>query len=452
VRHWDTWSSEKKNSLWYGVLKRVEGEHGQWTLEKPKLINLLANTPLSCPVPPFGGVGDFDISASGIAFVAKDPDLNPARYTKTDLYYVPISSFNEKPPAPQLVKTGRLRGYSLVPTFSQDGRQIAFARMRSQQYEADKTRLLLIPDVTDLSNVQEFYETDDGEGSWDLRPESIVWSHDDKLLYVTAEKHGRNVLWEVPSSPLEATSLPTEIYARGSVSEAHVLGDSSRLLLTSRSRIENSLYTILDTKQKDVTDISSTSKNGKSFGLSESQLSEIWYKGAAGYDVHALVTKPSNFDASKKYPLAFLIHGGPQSAWTDDWSTRWNPAIFAEQGYVVVAPNPTGSTGYGQAHIDAITGNWGGSPYEDLVKCFEYIEKELEYVDVDRAVALGASYGGYMISRFTYIEDKPEYVADFLRLDPRARTWKTVQVLGLPRRCFLNTQPVVYRGAVLPRA
>ncbi|KAI9171626.1 Dipeptidyl-peptidase 5 [Paramyrothecium foliicola] len=398
VRHWDTWSSDKQNSLWYGVISKPGDEHSKWTLEEPRLINLLANTRLSSPVPPFGGVGDFDISSSGIAFVAKDPDLNPARYTKTDLYYVPISSFTEKPPTPQIVKTGTLKGYSLTPTFSHDGRQIAFARMRSQQYEADKPRLLLVPDVSDLNNVQEFFESDDGEGSWDLRPDSITWAHDNKTLYVTAEKNGRNVLWKIPATPREATSLPTAVYEKGSVSEVQLLGDNSRLLLTSRSRIENSLYTVLDLRTNEATDVSSTSKNGKSFGLSESQLSDIWYEGAAGYDVHALVMTPSNFDPSKKYPLAFLIHGGPQSAWTDDWSTRWNPAIFAEQGYVVVAPNPTGSTGYGQAHIDAIQGNWGGAPYEDLVKCFEYIEKELEYVDTDRAVALGASYGGYMIN------------------------------------------------------
>ena len=122
--------------------------------------------------------------------------------------------------------------------------------------------------------------------------------------------------------------------------------------------------------------------------------------------------KPSHFDKTKKYPLAMLIHGGPQSAWTDDWSTRWNPAIFAEQGYVVVSPNPTGSTGYGQDHVDAITNNWGGTPYQDLVKCFEYLEKEMEYVDTDRAVALGASYGGYMISESVPLPGMPAHWMD----------------------------------------
>ncbi|KAF4944665.1 hypothetical protein FSARC_14610 [Fusarium sarcochroum] len=395
VRHWDTWNNENQNSLWYGVLTK---KNDRWTLEKSGLSNLLAGTRLSCPVPPFGGAGDFDISKDGIAFVSKDPELNPATNTKTDLYYVPLKSWSDKPPAPQIVKTGRLRGYSIAPSFSNDGKKLAFARMRHQQYESDKTRLLLIPDVTDLSNVQEFYQTDDDEGGWDLRPDWVVWRKDDKVLYVAAEKHGRSVLWKLPSDTLEARDLPEAIHEEGSVVEAHPLGNSDSLFITSKSRVESSSYGILDPGTKTVKVVSASSKNGKTFGLSKSQATEIWYPGSAGYDNHALVMLPSHFDKSKKYPLAFLIHGGPQSAWTDDWSTRWNPAIFAEQGYIAVCPNPTGSTGYGQAHIDAIANHWGGAPYDDLVKCFEYLEKHVDYVDTDRAVALGASYGGYMIN------------------------------------------------------
>jgi len=114
--------------------------------------------------------------------------------------------------------------------------------------------------------------------------------------------------------------------------------------------------------------------------------------------------KPSTFNPAFKYPLAYIVHGGPQGAWTDGWSTRWNPAVFAEQGYVVVCPNPTGSTGYGQAFTDAIEKQWGGLPYEDLVKGFEWIEKNMKYVDTSRAVALGASYGGYMMN---WIQGQP---------------------------------------------
>lgn len=396
ARHWDTWTSENQNSLWYGLLTKA---NGHWTLEPPGLINLLQGTRLSSPIPPFGGTGDFDLTNLGIAFVAKDPELNPARYTKSDLYFVPLSSYTEKPTQPQIVKTGELRGYSTSPTFSKDGKRLAFARMKSEQYESDKPRLLVIPDVTDLSNVQEFYKTDDGKGGWSLRPDTIEWSHNDEELFVTAESEGRNRLWRLPSSPAKATSPPNEIHIDGSVIEFKRLGSSKSLLISARSLVESSFYSIFDTDGNTTDEISSSLKHGKTVGLNRSQCSEIKWEGAAGYPIHALVMFPSSFDDKKKYPLAMLIHGGPQSAWSDDWSTRWNPAIFAEQGYVVVCPNPTGSTGYGQDHIDAIAQNWGGAPYEDLVKGFEFIKNHLEYVDTERAVALGGSYGGYMISK-----------------------------------------------------
>ena len=146
-----------------------------------------------------------------------------------------------------------------------------------------------------------------------------------------------------------------------------------------------------------VTPISSNSRNGAAFGLSPSQISSFWFDGAER-KVQAWVIKPSNFREGGKYPLAYMIHGGPQGAWLDNWSTRWNPAVFAEQGYVVVAPNPTGSTGFGQAFTDAIREQWGGLPYTDLVKGFEAIEAQMPFVDTKRAVSLGASYGGYMMN------------------------------------------------------
>jgi dipeptidyl aminopeptidase/acylaminoacyl peptidase len=404
VRHWDTWVNENKNELWYGLLKKVDGV---FKLANPGLTRLTGengNPTYECPVPPFGGTGDFDISHSGIVFVAKDPKLCPAQYTKTNLYYVALKSFTDPiPPAPQEVKTGKLQGYSISPVFSPDGSKVAFARMRNIQYESDKPRLLLLPDVNDLSNVQEFYETENGAGGWDARPEWITWSNDGKELYIGAEEKGKAILWKLPSTPLGAKEPPQAIFSESSVVDAKVLGEKgSKIFVSSTSLVDSSCYTVLDPSTKAADLVSSSSKYGKSFGLSRKQCDEIWFKGAEGYDVHALVMKPSHFDPAKKYPLAFLIHGGPQGAWLDSWSTRWNPAIFAEQGYVAVMPNPTGSTGYGTYHTDAIKNEWGGRPYVDLVKCWEYIAKEMPYVDTDNGVALGASYGGYMISEFSF--------------------------------------------------
>jgi dipeptidyl aminopeptidase/acylaminoacyl peptidase len=397
VRHWDQYVSENTNTIWYGTLKESEG---RLALAEPGLINALSGQKsprLESPVPTFGGAGDFDIGKAGIIFIAKDPTLDDASYTKTDLYYVALKSFSERPPAPKVVKTGNLKGYCGSPVFSPDAKSIAFTRMKSDKYESDKQRILLIPNITDLSNVQEFFETKSGQGGWDRRPDSILWSGDGKELYVTAEKEGRNLLWKLPASPRLATSLPEPMTRTGTVIDVKLLKEGDKqLFISSNSLIDSSTYSVLDPSEPSKTrTISSSSKGGKAFGLNEKQCDEIWFDGAES-KVHALIMKPSQFDKNKKYPLAYLIHGGPQGAWNDGWSTRWNPAIFAEQGYVVVTPNPTGSTGYGMAFQNGIRNEWGGKPYLDLVAGFQYIEKNMPYVDTSRAVALGASYGGYM--------------------------------------------------------
>ncbi len=407
VRHWDSYVTANTNAIWYGSLRQQRSDGsggGGYALAEPGLVNALAGSRLQSPVPPFGGTGDFDIGPRGLVFVARDPGLSDATHTKSEVYFVPLRTFAEtKPPAPQMVKTGRLLGYAGSPVFSPDGQKLAFTKMRDRQYESDKTRLMLVPDIDDLSNVQEFYETADGEGSWDARPTGIVWSTDGSELYVSADKHARGMLWKLPSTPLAAgKTLPECISSEGTVADFRPLGErDSRLFLSTTSLVDSSSYVVLDPVNGTRRLVSSSSKEGRTFGLSRTQYSDIWFPGADdAYAVHALVIRPSDFDESRTYPLALLIHGGPQDAWTDSWSTRWNPAVFAEQGYVVVAPNPTGSMGYGMALENGIRGQWGGRPYRDLEKCFEYVAEKLPYVDTSRAVALGASYGGYMISRF----------------------------------------------------
>ncbi len=127
-----------------------------------------------------------------------------------------------------------------------------------------------------------------------------------------------------------------------------------------------------------------------------SPLQSFWFEGANGDKVQGFRLNPPSFDNYKKYPVKFLIHGGPQGAWGDDWSYRWNPELFAANGYVVIMINFHGSTGYGQKFIDAINGDWGGAPFEDLMKGLDYAEKTYPFIDKDRECALGASYGGYM--------------------------------------------------------
>ena len=125
-------------------------------------------------------------------------------------------------------------------------------------------------------------------------------------------------------------------------------------------------------------------------------LEPFWFSGANGTKVEGFLIKPPNFDSSKKYPVKFLIHGGPQGAWGDAWSYRWNPELFAADGYVVVMVNPRGSTGYGQKFLEEVSGDWGGRPYIDLMRGLDYAEQHFSFIDKDRECALGASYGGFM--------------------------------------------------------
>ncbi|OCK81023.1 dipeptidyl-peptidase-like protein V precursor [Lepidopterella palustris CBS 459.81] len=405
VRHWDVYVTPNRNAIWLGTISRPSpGTHSHARYKLSALVNALKGSGLESPVPPFGGSDHFDIGSHGLVFVAKDPDLNPATHTKVNVYLVPISDFSVlRLPKPKKVDVYGFEGASTAPVFSPNGKQAAFLSMRQDGYESDKNQIFIIPDIQRPSWVIHVLASEDGKGKWDHSPQSMVWSVDGKALYILAEEKGRVCLYSLPSNVLPAASLPELIMNSGAISDVHPLHNGD-IFISSSSLIDNSIYHITDRNQNH-TMISSFSRDGSMFGLSRKQVSEISWPGAAkGTQVHAWVVKPSTFNEKEKYPLAYLIHGGPQGAWLDSWSTRWNPAVFAEQGYVVVCPNPTGSTGYGQDFTDAIQGQWGGLPYQDIAKGFDWIEENLPYVDTDRAVALGASYGGYMMN---WIQGQP---------------------------------------------
>ena len=229
----------------------------------------------------------------------------------------------------------------------------------------------------------------------------MSWSTDGKSLLVTAGDRGRELLFQIPltSSMTAAAPEPIKLTVDGSVTDiTPAVAGSEDLFVSRTSFIENSSYTILNPNSpKEVKKVSSLSEDGSAFGLSADQVGELEWKGAHGHSIHAWEVKPSFFKKGQKYPLAYLIHGGPQGAWMDQWSTRWNAAVFAERGYVVVLPNPTGSTTYGQEFTDAIQCQWGGRTYEDIANGFEFLET-IDYIDTTRAVAAGASFGGYMMN------------------------------------------------------
>jgi len=369
-------------------------------------VNALHGFDFESPVPPLGGAEYYDISKYGLAYVTKDQKLNQANTTKSDVYFARLSSFTEPgPPLTHIIHTPGLEGASSSPVFAPSSPSLAFVRMKDISYESDKNRILVVPDVTRGYEAVEFFSNAEGTGDWDTSPDTLVWSRDEQTLYASASDKARVRLFSLDSYPGRSKNLPKPLFFNGSVSEFHRLGEN-RLLVSSTSFIDNSLFSSVDpdiaggTHGSDgIKKISSNTDNGAKYGLSQSQISEFYYTSWGGeYEVQAWIIKPSFFKENETYPLAFYIHGGPQGATGESWSTRWNMAVFAEQGYVVVAFNPTGSTGFGQNLTDSIQNDWGGRPFRDLVYGYQYIADNLTYIDLNRAVALGASYGGYMVN------------------------------------------------------
>ncbi|KAM0722742.1 hypothetical protein Q7P37_002183 [Cladosporium fusiforme] len=401
VRHWDEYESKERNAIFYGKLGKGKG--GKFTLST--LTNALKGTQLESPLKPFGGTDNFDVSARGIVFVSKDPDLNPALNTKCNVYLLNVEPWAQgSSTEPKQVFVEGFEGASSSPVFSPDALKVAFLSMKRNGYESDQNRIFVVGDL-DGAVLQASHEAElvAAQAEWDRSPSSISWTTDGKGILATAEDEGHARLFLVQPGQWSPLSLTKE----GSVGDVKPLNDPGKIFFTGSSLIDSSYFAIIEVSPEQTQKAplalwsNSFSGNGTKFGLKPKQVSSIWTPASnpkINKEVHSWVVKPSNFDDSKTYPVAYLIHGGPQGAWGDSWSTRWNPAVFAEQGFIVIAPNVTGSTGYGQAFTDAINKNWGGDPYEDIVNLYNCVGKHFPAADNDRAVALGASYGGYMMN------------------------------------------------------
>jgi dipeptidyl aminopeptidase/acylaminoacyl peptidase len=233
----------------------------------------------------------------------------------------------------------------------------------------------------------------DSYGGW---VGTFVWSPDSSRIYFSAEGEGIQPVWQVNVAGPEPKALFVRENAAGYSDDLALTGDGRTLLftrMTVQHPVEVYEFTVAPNGSVEPLTHLNDSILSK---IAMSPLEPFWFTGAHNDKVEGFLVKPPNFDSSKKYPVKFLIHGGPQGAWGDDWSYRWNPELFAANGYVVIMINFHGSTGYGQKFIDAINGDWGGAPFDDLMKGLDYVEQHYPFIDKDRECALGASYGGYM--------------------------------------------------------
>ncbi|KAJ2907562.1 dipeptidylpeptidase [Coemansia aciculifera] len=375
VRHWDTFVTPKLPQIYTLPLKARAKDHFKPKGEPTNIISdATANGRLEAS-------NSFTFSPSGrhIAFVAKCPGHDYAWKTTSHVYLASVDGSAGAVP----INPGK-GGASSSPAFNNAGTKIAYVQMAATTYEADRNQIKIF-DIAENTTVKV-------AADWDRSPSHVLWADSESLL-VTYNEWGRNKLAKVDI----ATGAIKPIVAEHSVGSVHHLQKSNALLFDhSALDSPNDLYTISldDGTVKRVSQLNPQLASDTSLSAPE----DVEFTGADNSTIHGFLLRPPNFDSEKKYPLAFVIHGGPQSSFTDGWSPRWNLNIFAAAGFVTVALDPQGSTGYGQNFTDAIRNQWGGKPYESLMRSLEQLLEEHPYIDRDRMAALGASYGGYMIN------------------------------------------------------
>lgn len=413
VRYWDSYYKLERSSLWQAVLTS-DFTTKRYSLSNSPPINALRGTgfvfPFTPPNPFIPG-GSYDLSPTGLLMTAPNPLYTQIQRTTYDLYYQPLTTFTEtSTPSWQKLKVPGFEGSPNRVKFSADGMAAAFCS-RKEETEEIWNSLFVIKSIKKPDQITEvrMFEDERKNKIWDKYPASIIWSNDSLKLYITADDDARVRLFSVPLDEiLEEYKdcievVPTVLIKDGSVLSAHRLGGLGKkdhLLLNRSTIVEPSIFSILDLQTAKSVDILTTFEGGATLGLTSSQVSEIRFKSKEDtYECQAWIVRPSTFQKGKKYPVALIIHGGPEGSTSDSWLPRTNLALFAEHGYIVVAPNPTGSLGFGKSFTDAVHGDWGGRPYDDICSCFDYVKEHLPYADTTRAVAIGPSYVGYMMNR-----------------------------------------------------
>jgi dipeptidyl aminopeptidase/acylaminoacyl peptidase len=371
-RHWDTWEDGK-----YSHLFVVDGTSGD------KATDITPGQLTDSPTHPFGGTEEMSIAPDGksIAFVArvgKGSEL--AWNTNSDIFLVTANGAAWNKPVDV---TADNKAYEFSPSFSPDGKSIAFLRMMRPGYESDRNRIA----VLDVASKKVRVLTE----AWDRSPGDVAWSKDGKTLWATADDVGNHALFAVD---VASGSVKT-LVAKGEIGSPKQAGDRvlfAKDTLTSPTELYSMKPDGSDVKEVTKLNAERTSK------IAWGQYEQFSFTGAHGEKVYGFAMHPANHDGKSKVPVAFLIHGGPQGSFGDHFHYRWNPEVFAGHGYGVVFVDFHGSTGYGQAFTDAINGDWGGAPFEDLMKGLDAALAKYPWLDGNRSVALGASFGGYMIN------------------------------------------------------
>jgi dipeptidyl aminopeptidase/acylaminoacyl peptidase len=390
-RHWDEYVEDKRQHLF--VMPYNNGKGGE-----PK--DVTPGDRDAYPTSTTFSIGDdftFSPDSTHLVFTAV-PDRDEAWSTNHDVCRVPIVGGKVE------CLTKENPAADGAPQFSPNGKFMAYRAQKRPSFEADKWEIMVVE--TDPSGA--FRGKPRGvTANFDNSPDGFVWADDNETIFFVADVKAKLSLGM--ANALQGKYLPFPGIENHSVSSLSASRQGTTLAFTLASLTQPPEVFIMKTTPQRSTS-GDLSYNGAVVRCSdhnpqfqtELDLPNVesgTVEGAGGIPMQMWLLKPPGFDPKKKWPLAFLVHGGPQGSWENGWSYRWNPALWSSQGYVVALPNPRGSTGFGQKYVDEISGDWGGKCYEDLMAGLAFLEKQ-PYIDKERMAAAGASFGGYMMNWF----------------------------------------------------
>jgi len=421
------------------------------------------------PVFSLGGQDDYAFSPDGQELCyTSNHDKVEATSTNNDLWIVPVNGGTGVSPVQAKNITADNPASDSTPLYSPDGKWIAYRAQQRPGDESDRFRLMLYDRKTgEKKNLTEKFDGWVG---------TFTWYPNSQKIYFTSEMTGLSPFFDVdidrPLNMPEAwfrlmhgqgsfTGYPP-MFGNGETAFDDNLVftvDGNTLVFTSMSvRHPNEIYlsrewkvcgegkpvrkgqpTHIPCEQEAVGEALTHLNESVLSQIAMSPLESFWFEGAYGDKVQGFLVKPPNFDPNKKYPLKFIVHGGPEVPEGDEWSYRWNPELFASSGYMVIMINFHGSPGYGQKFVDAIYGDWGGAPFEDLMKGLDYAEKTYPFIDKDRECALGASYGGYMANWILGHTDRFKCIVTHDGMFNSTSTWGTTEELWFNEWEFKGT-------------
>ncbi len=366
-RHWTHWNEGKRSHLF---VIPADGSTA------PRDLTLGADYDI--PPDERGGPGDINFSPDSkeLCFTAVT-DRMEAISTNADLFIVPIAGGEAKRITTQ-------QGFDGNPVYSSDGKFIAYHAQLTPGYEADRWRVML-------------YDRQSGKREnltegFDRSAEELAWSADSKTIFFTAENETQKPVYAMPA---RAGAEPKKLLADTFNTAISFSADGKTLAFERTSLTMPAEVFVAAGDGSNLRQLSH--QNDSILAVLEMNPPEaFWFEGAEGTKVQAMLIRPPKFESTKKYPLLVVLHGGPQTMWSNAWGYRWNAQVFSAAGYVTLMINRRGSTGYGQKFTDEITNDWGGKAYLDVMNGVDYALKKYSFVDGTRMAAAGGSYGGYM--------------------------------------------------------